>query len=290
MVDIAPRLARIAPSEQSFFGYLFWVSRPRFWLYLAGPVIVGVVYAANSPAEFFTPIAVLLFAYFLLPANGINDIFDADIDRFNPKKSDAGREVRYTKNRTVVAAVCLAALLAVGFVPFLPMSGSVALAGFLLLGAAYSAPPARLKTVPLLDSVSNGLYILPGVVAYAAISGELPPTLAVAAGWLWAMGMHTFSAIPDIQPDRRAGIRTTATVLGTPRTLGYCAGCWGVAAALMGAVHPAFVPVFVGYPVFIGAIVAFNIDISRAYWWFPVINTVAGTAVTMMGVWVVLYG
>jgi hypothetical protein len=33
----------------------------------------------------------------------------------------------------------------------------------------YSAPPLRFKTTPFLDSLSNGLYILPGVVAYAAI-------------------------------------------------------------------------------------------------------------------------
>jgi len=47
--------------------------------------------------------------------------------------------------------------------------------------------------------------------------GRTPPIAALAGAWLWAMGMHTFSAIPDIEPDRAAGIRTTATLLGEGR-------------------------------------------------------------------------
>jgi 4-hydroxybenzoate polyprenyltransferase len=294
MADVSGRLARLAPSERTLAGYLFWLSRPRFWLYLAGPVVVGVVYGATAPAEFFQPVTVALFLYFLLPANvflyGVNDIFDADIDERNPKKSAEGREVRYTGGRGVVAAVLVSAGLAIGFVPVLSPPALAALAGFLLLGAAYSAPPARFKTTPLLDSVSNGLYILPGVVAYTAVAGTTPPALAVAGGWVWAMGMHTFSAIPDIEPDRAAGIQTTATALGEGRTLAYCGGCWLVAAALMGAVHPVLGVVFLGYPVFVAGIALADIEIARAYWWFPVVNTVAGAVLTMAGIWVVTYG
>ncbi|MEF8937724.1 MAG: lycopene elongase, partial [Halovenus sp.] len=91
VTDVGDRLSALAPSEQTFLGYLFWLSRPRFWFYLAGPVIVGVVYGASSQADLFTPLTVELFLYFLIPANiflyGINDIFDADIDQLNPKKS-----------------------------------------------------------------------------------------------------------------------------------------------------------------------------------------------------------
>ena len=288
-------LGQFAPSEQSVLGYLFWLSRPRFWLYLAGPVVVGVVYAAGTPGEFFAPVAVALFAYFLVPANvflyGINDIFDADLDVLNPKKDPEGREVRYDDRRgwQVILPVTVAALLTVVFVPVLSSPGLVPLAGFLLLGAAYSAPPLRLKTVPLLDSVSNGLYVLPGVVGYTAIAGSYPPALAVAGGWVWAMGMHTFSAIPDIEPDRRAGIRTTATLLGTVRTLAYCAGCWLLATLLMGLVHPALAAVFVAYPAFVALVALGGIDIDRAYWWFPVLNTAAGTVLTLLGIWEVQY-
>ena len=287
-----PLLDRTLPSEATPTGYVLRMSRPRFWLYLAGPVVVGVAYAATTRWELFAPLAVALFAYFLLPANvflyGVNDVFDADVDEENPKKDD--REVRYRGDRLVPALVAVTGLLGLAFLPLLPLAGGAAMVAFLLLAVEYSAPPLRFKTTPFLDSVSNGLYVLPGVVAYAALAGEAPPLAAVAGGWLWAMGMHTFSAIPDIGPDRRAGIRTTATVLGERRTYAYCAACWLVAAAVFGTVHPFFAAVLGGYPLFVAGIAAADVDVDRAYWWFPAVNTVAGMLLTLAALWVMLYG
>jgi 4-hydroxybenzoate polyprenyltransferase len=294
MSEVTERLAALAPSEQSLVGYLFWMSRPRFWLYLAGPVVVGVVYAADSPVEFFLLPAVIAFLYFLVPANlflyGVNDVFDADVDEHNPKKDEDGREVRYEGDGVVVMFVYLATAMGIFLVPFLPREGIYALVGFYALGTQYSAPPLRLKTTPLFDSLSNGLYVLPGVVAYAAVAGTLPPLLAVAGGWLWTMAMHTFSAIPDIEPDRKAGIRTTATALGERGALAYCAGTWLAAAAVMALLHPFLGAIFAGYPVFVGGIRAADVDIDRAYWWFPVVNTLAGMLLTLGGIWVITYG
>ena len=293
MTDVGDRLAALAPSEQTFLGYLFWLSRPRFWFYLAGPVIVGVVYGATTRADLVTPLTVGLFLYFLVPANiflyGINDIFDAEIDQLNPKKSEGGREVRFQGSRAVTATVLAATVVGFGFGPFLPLEAAAAFAVFYLLGTAYSAPPIRFKTTPLLDSVSNGLYIMPGLVAYAAVTGNLPPALVIAGSWLWTMGMHTFSAIPDIEPDRAAGIQTTATALGEKRTYGYCAGCWLGAAVLMGVVHPFFAAVFGIYPLFTAGIVAASIEPDRAYWWFPFLNFAAGTVLSLGGIWRILY-
>ena len=287
-----PLLDRTLPSESTPTGYVLRMSRPRFWLYLAGPVVVGVAYAASNRWELFAPTAVALFAYFLLPANvflyGVNDVFDADVDDENPKKDE--REVRYRGDRLVPALVVATGLLGVAFLPLLSPAGDAAMVAFLLLAVEYSAPPLRFKTTPLLDSVSNGLYVLPGVVAYAALAGEAPPVAAVAGGWLWAMGMHTFSAVPDIEPDRRAGIRTTATVLGEGRTYAYCAGCWLAAAAVFGTVHPFFAAVLGGYPLFVAGIVAADVDVDRAYWWFPAVNTVAGMTLTLAALWVMIYG
>jgi 4-hydroxybenzoate polyprenyltransferase len=287
------RIEAMVPPEESLVGYLLRLSRPRFWLYLGGPVIVGVSYAADGPGELFAPLAIALFLYFTIPANvflyGVNDIFDADIDELNPKKSEEGKEVRYRGDSAVTATIVAATVLGVAFVPFLPPEGIVALAAFYALGTAYSAPPLRFKTTPLLDSLSNGLYITPGIVAFAAMTGEIPPLLAIGGGWLWTMGMHTFSAIPDIEPDRKAGIQTTATVLGERWTLVYCGVCWLAAAVLMGLIHPFLGNVFVVYPVFVVVLAASPADISRAYWWFPAINFMAGMALTMAAIWRVVY-
>ena len=81
---------RPAGSGSEGLRYLLVLSRPRFWLYLAGPVAVGVTYGIGDVSGLFTPTTVALACYFLVPANvflyGVNDVFDADIDELNPKK------------------------------------------------------------------------------------------------------------------------------------------------------------------------------------------------------------
>jgi 4-hydroxybenzoate polyprenyltransferase len=272
--------------------YLLKLSRPRFWLYLAGPVAVGVVYAAASTADLFTTTTLTLFAYFLLPANvllyGVNDVFDADVDEENPKKD--GREVRYGGGRLVPVAVVVGTLLALVPAALTPPLAWPWLAGFLVLGVAYSAPPLRLKTRPPLDSLSNGLYVLPGAAAYAAVAGRHPPLLAVVGGWLWTMAMHTFSAIPDIEPDRRAGIETTATKLGEPRTYAYCAACWALAAVSFGLLDVRLGALIGLYPLGVVLVARSSVAADRAYWWFPAVNTVVGALITMGGLWRLLYG
>jgi len=293
MSTVTDRLSTVLPGEESRPGYLFWLSRPRFWLYQGGPVVVAVTYAADSPGELFSPLAVALFLYFTVPANvflyGVNDVFDRDIDQINPKK-DEGREVSYRGDRVVVAAIAASGLLAAGFLRFLPPLGVVALFAWAALSVEYSAPPLRFKTTPFLDSLSNGLYILPGVVAYAAIEGVAPPLSAVAGAWLWTMGMHTFSAIPDIGPDREAGIRTTATVLGESNTYYYCVMCWLTAAFVFTFTHWVFGALLLVYPGLVFGILAIGVDIDEAYWWYPAINTLVGMAFTLVGLWVMLYG
>jgi 4-hydroxybenzoate polyprenyltransferase len=288
-------------------SYLLKLSRPRFWLYLAGPVLVGVAYGASARSDLFAPAAVALFAYFLVPANvylyGVNDLFDADVDAENPKKTDIdaenpkkegrdAREVRYRGGVGVSAIVALCGLAGVALAGVLvtDLLDADATAGlwvvaFLVLGYAYSAPPFRLKTTPPLDSVSNGLYVLPGAAAYVALAGEQPPLLALVGGWLWAMAMHTFSAVPDVEPDRRAGIRTTATRLGERGALAYCGGCWLLAAVAFGLLDLRAGVLLGLYPLLAVAVAETGVPISRAYWWFPAINALVGMVLTLGGLW-----
>ncbi|WP_152042684.1 prenyltransferase [Salinigranum salinum] len=272
--------------------YLLTLSRPRFWLYLAGPVIVGVAAAARTPGELFDPLAVALFAYFLLPANlflyGVNDLFDADVDAENPKKE--GREARWQGGRRVVAAVVVSGLLGAGLFAATPALAWPYLAGFGFLAVEYSAPPFRFKTTPLLDSASNGLYILPGAAAFAALSGTHPPLAALVGAWLWTMGMHTFSAIPDIEPDREAGIETTATVLGEERTYAYCGAAWITAAIAFAFVDTRISLLLLAYPVVVFVLYWSEVPTERAYWWYPALNTLVGMVLTMGLLWRLVYG
>ena len=270
--------------------YLLVLSRPRFWFYLAGPIVVGVAVGATTVDELFLPTSLGLFAYFLLPANvllyGVNDIFDAEVDTENPKKDD--REVRWQGDRLVTAAVILCGVLGVGAASLTPPAAWPWLGGFLFLAVEYSAPPLRFKTTPFLDSLSNGLYILPGIAAYVVVAGTQPPLLAVVGAWLWTMGMHTFSAIPDIEPDRAAGIRTTATTLGERRTYGYVAACWLAAALAFGLVDLRLGALLAVYPAFVVWVSQSSVAVERAYWWFPALNTAVGTLMTLGALWEVV--
>ena len=272
--------------------YLLTLSRPRFWLYLAGPVLVGLAFGAGSFDELASPTALALLAYFLVPANvflyAINDVFDAAADRVNPRKAE--REARFSGEPVVVAGTLLGALLGLGLAAALGGVAGATVLGFLALGAAYSAPPFRLKGRPPLDSLSNGLYVLPGVAAYAAVAGALPPTLALLGAWLWAMGMHTFSAVPDVAADRAAGIETTATVLGHRSALGYVAACWLLAATTMAAVDGRLGALMLAYPALLVGIASSSVVVDRAYWWFPAVNTVVGATMTVAGLWVIAGG
>ncbi|RDI72424.1 prenyltransferase [Halopelagius longus] len=279
-------------SDPGRLRYLLALSRPRFWLYLAGPVLVGVAFAAESVADLVTPGTAVAFAYFLLPANvylyGVNDAFDAEIDAANPKKDD--REARWRGDPSVAAVVVACGLLGAATFLALPRVAWPYLAGFFFLGTEYSAPPLRFKTTPFLDSLSNGLYILPGAAAFAAVAGTHPPVAALVGAWFWAMGMHTFSAIPDVEPDREAGVRTTATFLGETRTYAYCLACWLAAAAAFALVDVRLGALLSAYPVAVFAVFRSGVDVERAYWWYPALNTVVGATLTLGALWRLVNG
>ena len=268
------------------------LSRPRFWLYLAGPIAVAVPFGVDATAGLFTVTTLGLFGYFVLPANvllyGINDVFDADVDTENPKKD--GRETRWRGDPVVTGVVTVSGLLGIVTFALTPQVAWPYLVGFFLLATQYSAPPLRFKTTPIADSISNGLYILPGAAAYAAVSGSHPPVAALAGAWLWTMGMHTFSAIPDIEPDRAAGIQTTATFLGKRRTFVYCLACWLAAAAVFALVDLRIGALLVAYPAVVFAVYRSDVDVARAYWWYPAFNTAVGTLLTLGALWRLLYG
>ncbi len=272
--------------------YLVVMSRPRFWLYLAGPVLVAAAFGAQTTAAFLSPTVALLFGYFLLPANGylygINDLFDTDTDQYNPKKG--GREARYRGQRLVPVVVIAFGLALLPLAAVLPPASWGYLLLWILLATAYSAPPLRLKARPYLDSLSNGLYVLPGLATYTVLAGSHPPLLAIIGGWAWTMAMHTFSAIPDIEPDRAAGLHTTATELGESGALGYCGGLWVTSVLALGLLDWRLGLALLPYPILLWHIAQSEVSVERAYWWYPVVNTVIGALLTMGGLWRLVHG
>ena len=213
----------------------------------------------------------------MFPANllvyGINDIFDWETDQNNPKKEAYEVLVTPSDHNKLIGWI---------FILNFPINfydSSFAIVAFLLFSMGYSAAPIRAKTKPILDSIFNVLYILPGVFAYFLAGGNNFHFAAFGAAWLWAMAMHAYSAIPDISVDRAASTPTVATFLGFNGTLVFCFVCYALCALLafpfLGMVAGVLGAVYLGLMLF-----SFRAkteeNLMRVYKWFPLINTFCG--------------
>ena len=262
---------------------LFRISRPRFWIYLLGPYLIGSILA-------FEPTQLILqwqfwvgFLYFTFPANlliyGVNDIFDYETDKLNPKKQSYETlvtPVEHTSVWTWILITNIPLVLALYWINPLTLFGWL---GFIILGVEYSAFPIRAKAKPFLDSIFNILYIFPGVVGYAlfAQSLSLDWRLLLSAG-LWTMAMHTYSAIPDIKADRASQTSTIATVLGSKLTLIYCFICYTLSGILLAQFSTALgVLIAIVYGFMIGFSWSTNTaKIFKLYTYFPLLNAIIG--------------
>jgi len=264
---------------QGFWWYLK-VSRPRFWLYAFGPFLIGAV-AAGQISNLLA--LLLLGLYFTLPANlliyGVNDIFDYETDRHNPKKQKYEELVTPDKQKKLAKTIFLLNLPVLLLMPFLPDAARWGLVGFIFFGVFYSARPIRAKTKPVIDTLFNILYVFPGVVSYGLLTGAFPPTQVLVAATLWCMAMHAYSAVPDIEADRTAKIRTVATFLGTRGTLAFCMLAYFIASILAYRYLTTFAAV--AGAVYLTMMIMSLVDTDRSrvfalYKTFPYINMAVG--------------
>ena len=269
-------------SHRVFLYLIFTISRPRFWLYLAGPFLIGSV--PKFMTHYSDPAWYLLFIFFLIPANiflyGINDYYDHDTDLLNPKKQTKEHLLSSVERHRVQPLLIVAAasyIIPIALSPHLSTRLMCLLLLFLSYG--YSAPPLRFKRRPIIDSLSNALYIIPGIIGYSYTAGALPDWRITLACVLWASAMHLFSAVPDIFSDRAANLTTTAVYFGKQRPLIICSCLW-IASFIFATqslltIVPWSIPLAL-YPLLpLYAIYSRN-SIMRIYWWFPFINMLNG--------------
>lgn len=259
---------------------IFKLSRPRFWVYLAGPFAVGTAFAASTQNYFYSFHFLYTLFFFLIPANiflyGINDVFDKDTDELNSKKKN--RELKISNQNKLLyrIAVGCSILFALPLFVILNEKSQLLLIVFLLLSFFYSAPPLRFKARPVFDFSSNILYGIPAFIAYTQLSNNWPTLTAWVVIFCWTGAMHLFSAIPDISPDRKVGIRTSAVVFGKKKSLYACAVLWGITAFTSSYLNPFFLLAFV-YPFIPLYILIFkSANITKIYWLFPYINALLG--------------
>jgi 4-hydroxybenzoate polyprenyltransferase len=272
---------------------LLKISRPKFWGYLAGTFLVGYTLAIHTLQDFYTPLFFVLLGFFLFPANlflyGINDLFDQDTDAFNKKKTVHEHRLLKKETRYLSISLFFCLLISVGIFFLLPsFLTQLLLVLFILLAAFYSASPFRFKARPFIDSGSNILYILPGVIGYLSISNQPLDWWIILAISSWAISMHLFSAIPDIEADKKAHLTTSAIFFGKTPSLLICSILW-LAFSLISISQIQLFPfslLTLVYPI-IPLIVVLHkkISILEVYWYFPWINNFFGFILFVLLIW-----
>ncbi|MFT4305105.1 MAG: prenyltransferase [Candidatus Woesearchaeota archaeon] len=267
------------------FKILFKISRPRFWFYLAGPFLIGAA-ATNSLEIFKEPWFYILFFYFLIFANvylyGINDYFDNDTDKYNLKK-EGKKESRLdniNSRRILLFYILFFIILSNLILIFLPtIESKLYLIIFLFLATFYSAPPLRFKKRRIIDSLSNILYIIPALVSFSLIAVDIKiDWFIITSAWSWAFAMHLFSAIPDIEPDKKAKLKTTAILFGQTNSLWLCFFFWLIFSLII-ILKSYLIPLsflFLIYPAIPLYLIIKKIPAEKIYWYFPYITSILG--------------
>lgn len=210
-------------------------SRPFSWVNTAYVFVAGAVIGAGWGWR-----ALLGGLYFTLPYNlllyGVNDIFDYESDRLNPRKHSIEGAV-VPPARFGALAIAIAVVNVPFFVVLFATStprAAAALVFLLFTTIAYSVPPLRFKEVPFLDAVTSATHFVTPLV-FGLLYGRTGvfPWLEIAAFVLWAMASQAFGAIQDITPDRAAGLASIATLLGSRGTAVFSLVLYSGAIALL---------------------------------------------------------
>ena len=209
-----------------FIKRLIVISRPVFW-----PAIVAVywfgVFESKSHWGWSTFIG-LVFVTFPMGVIicALNDLYDQESDAMNQRKGEyEGAVVTSKETVPLIWAVIVNSLL---FISIFALSGHY-VAALLTLGVAafaytYSVKPIRLKTRPVFDSISNGIwmnlvYILGFTINYTGFSLRLPPLHTLGIVLFCASAIHALGAAADYEIDKKIGDKTIAQYIGLKPTI-----------------------------------------------------------------------
>lgn len=218
------------------------LARPRFWLASVVAVHVGFVLATHRLVPRGDEIvtmglaAVVTGPLLWLSVLAVNDAYDLENDRANPRKATAplvtGRVSRQQAMRISAVAGTLAVILAFA----LSWLFATGVAATVLLGWMYSAPPLRLKARPGADVAANAVAVgvfgpLGGWVAINATTDGFPWAIAI-IGIMAGSALYLPTTMADRAADIAYGARTTAVALGQRATFELGFALWTGSAAL----------------------------------------------------------
>jgi 4-hydroxybenzoate polyprenyltransferase len=160
------------------FLLLIKISRPLGWLW--GPAVFSLG-LLNSGNLTITPLIALQIFMLSFPlcilVYGINDIYDYETDKINPRKKLLEGIKLEPECHSYVKNVSFLVIALLFLTSFLTLNASNILGMLLLVFFAYfySAPRLRFKERPPLDSISNGMlyFFAPFLLGFSLGGGSI---------------------------------------------------------------------------------------------------------------------
>jgi 4-hydroxybenzoate polyprenyltransferase len=217
-VATAPVQTELVSSRRSSsLAFIVKASRPGLWLTAVWFYLLplGQRHVFHS-AGFWPGLLYVTFPLGLI-IYGWNDIADADIDSFNPRKGTFLFGARGSQEQLRRLPMQIALVQAVFASIFVYLDGArilLWLFGLVLFTAIYNLPRYGLKSHPPFDILNQAGYLLVFVLSSWLNHTPQLPWPAMLFGALFAMHSHVFGEVMDIDHDRASGRRTTATVIG----------------------------------------------------------------------------
>ncbi|MFX1509561.1 MAG: UbiA family prenyltransferase [Promethearchaeota archaeon] len=192
-------------------------SRPLGWI----PAQLGFLAFSFLSGAGLVPLLLLQMALLSFPycifLYGINDIYDYESDKINPRKESLLSTRLEPKDHALVKRISFAVvvMLVLSSLITLNLTNILAMLILLFFSYFYSAPPIRFKEKPPFDSISNGIIVY-GVTLLGFSFGGTLLEYPLKGYFVIAciIGLHAFSTVMDYSFDKEVGERTFAVVFG----------------------------------------------------------------------------
>ncbi len=164
----------------------------------------------------------------------INNYFDRALDIHNPRKRNPILHPGF-----YLAGVCFSiGALVIVHAAFFNFQILIWVLIAVLINLTYSAPPLRLKEVPVLDLLVGPGSTLPILFSGYALGGGWPALLPAVAGFFFFCAVELSHKTLDIEADMRGRVRTSATAWGRASSLQVAAALMLGAGLLMAIYNP----------------------------------------------------
>jgi 4-hydroxybenzoate polyprenyltransferase len=219
------------------------ISRPIFWLapfasYSTGLLLAGVQRGGFEIWELFLATFPLSFSIYFL-----NDYYDMEYDAKSMRKGGfwghrlEKKDIGWGWN-LVFIFLFLAIATALFAFTFNILHAILIIVG-ILLPYLYSAPPIRLKNVPVIDSLTSAGYIFFPFAAAASLGGSwIFLDWRILLAMLIPSAAHAIATIMDHDDDKKVGQKTFSTVIGMRAPAMFSAGIFLINAYSISGISP----------------------------------------------------